>query len=228
MIVCPACRAVNDEEREACSACGGTLAPGPASLLARRAPRERVEVEVPAPRRPSRARPYVVFGALIALMVTAGALVVLRPDPCADRSFSSEAFGYCLTVPTGWDAAPARFANGATLDGFSDGAGSAAIFIEAVDLASGTALEAWEGKVRKRDREAGLTPGNASDTSVAGVPARRWDVTSTSEDGTQYRTREIVLVKDDVGWRVTLNESEAGFEIALDALDSMLGTWAFR
>lgn len=168
-----------------------------------------------------------MFGAFLALIVAAAVIVIARPDPCADRSFSSEAFGYCLTVPQGWNTSPARFANGATLDGFSDD-GSAAVFIEAVDLPTGTGLEAWAKLVRARDTDAGLTPGASTDTVVGGTPALRWDLTSTSEDGTEYRTREIVLVRGEVGWRVTLNESEAGFADALDALEAMLGTWAFR
>lgn len=228
MIVCPACRAANGEERETCDACGGSLAPGPSQLLARRDPRERPTIEVPTRRPPSRWRPYIVVAGFLLLVGAGVAFAVLRPDPCRGRSFTSEAFGYCLDVPVGWSSAPARFGNGTTLDGFSDDAGSASIVVEAVDLSDGADLDTWARMVRSRDMTEGIDPGPATDRTVGGVTARTWDFTSETSDGVRYRTREVVLVRDAVGWRLTLNETDAGFEAAAAALDAMLGTWGFR
>lgn len=228
MIVCPACRASNAEDRATCEACGGSLAAGPAALLARRAPSERPAIELPTPKPPSRFRPYVVLGAFVLLVVGGIAVAVVRPDACRGRSYTSDAFGYCVDVPDGWAQAPARFGNGATLDGFSDVDGTASILVEAVDLADSIDLAMWERMVRARDESVGLTPGVATDVVVAGVPARAWELTAESRDGTEYRTREVVLVRGAVGWRLTLNETEAGFADAADALDALLATWGFR
>jgi hypothetical protein len=68
----------------------------------------------------------------------------------------------------------------------------------------------------------------ATDAVVAGVPAKVWDLTAESEDGTAYRTREVVLIRGAIGWRLTLNETEAGFDDAAAALDDLLATWGFR
>lgn len=228
MIVCPACRNANDEDRETCATCGGSLAPGPAALIARRAPSERPPIEVATRKPPSRWRPYIVVGLFVATVAAGISYATLRPNPCEGRSFESGAFGYCLSVPAGWTSAPARFGDGATLDGFSAEGGTASVMVEAVDLPDATDLDGWAAIVRARDTEAGLRPRDEVRITVAGIPARRWDLVSTSEDGTEYRTREIVLVRGAIGWRVTLNETEAGFPEALDALEAMLGTWAFR
>lgn len=228
MIVCPACRAGNAEDRATCEACGGSLVPGPTALQARRAPSERPAIEVPTRRPPSRFRPYIVLGAFVLLVASGIAFAALRPDPCRGRSFTSDAFGYCVDVPEGWAQAPARFGNGATLDGFSDVDGTASILVEAVDLTDTSDLDTWTRMVRARDESVGLTPGEASEVMVGGVPARAWDVSAESEDGTAYRTREVVLVRDAVGWRLTLNETEAGFDAAAAALDDLLATWGFR
>lgn len=228
MIVCPACRTSNGEERDTCEACGGSLAPGPAQLLARRDRQERPAIEIPTRKPPSRWRPYVVVAGFLLLVGAGVAFAMLRPDPCRDRSFSSESFGYCLDVPGGWSSAPARFGNGTTLDGFADDAGSASIVVEAVDLSDDADLDTWTRMVRSRDEAEGLSPGPTSDRIVAGVPARTWDLTSETSDGVVYRTREVVLVRDAVGWRLTLNETDADFDAAAAALDAMLGTWGFR
>ena len=228
MIVCPACRTGNAEDRATCESCGGSLVPGPTTLQARRAPTERPAVEMPTRTPPSRFRPYIVLGAFVLLVGGGIAFATLGPDACRDRSFTSEAFGYCVDVPAGWAQAPARFGNGATLDGFSDVDGTASILVEAVDLSDTTDLDTWARMVRARDESVGLTPGVATDVVVAGVPAKVWDLTAESEDGTGYRTREVVLVRDAIGWRLTLNETEAGFDGAAAALDELLATWGFR
>ena len=228
MIVCPDCRTANDEASATCSSCGGSLAPGPAALRARRAPAERPQVDVRPPAPPSRARPFVVLGGLALAAVAGIAWLVAGPNPCRGATFTSDAFGYCVDVPSGWAQSPARFGNGATLDGFSPTDGSASILVEAVDLADATDVDAWATRVRGRDYEAGLSPGDVADTTVAGLPARTWDVTSVSGDGTQYRTREIVVVRDGIGWRIVLNETQAGFDAAAASLDDLLASWRFR
>lgn len=228
MIVCPACRTSNDEDVATCASCGGSLVPGPAALRARRAPAERPVIEVPVRPAPSRARPFVVIGALVVAAIAGVGWLVARPDPCRGTTFTSTLFGYCVVVPDGWTMTPARFGNGAVLDGFSRTGGSASILVEAVDLTDGTGLAEWATTVRGRDGEAGLTPGLERDATVAGLPATAWELTSESEDGTRYRTREVVVVRDGIGWRIVLNETQAGFAAAATSLETLLDSWRFR
>ena len=179
----------------------------------------------PAP--PSRLRPFLVLGGLAVAAAAAVVWFVAGPNPCRDATFRSDAFGYCVVVPDGWVESPSRFGNGAVLDGFSPSDGSASILVEAVDLADGTDVEAWATRVRGRDGEAGLSPGEVFPTTLAGLPARTWDITSESADGTRFRTREIVVVRDGIGWRIVLNETQAGFETAAASLDDLLASWRF-
>ena len=117
-----------------------------------------------------------------------------------------------MLVPDGWEAGPAQFGADVTLDQFAPPTESATVVVEAVDLETGgTALEEWSEFVRQRDEEAGLTPGAASETSLDGVGALQWDVTVTPEDGELFQMREVVTVRDDIGWRITLNDVSDGF-----------------
>jgi hypothetical protein len=79
-----------------------------------------------------------------------------------------------------------------------------------------------------RDEEVGLTPGAASETSLDGVGALQWDVTVTPEDGESFQMREVVTVRDDIGWRITLNDVSDGFGTSAVAFSDMLDSWQFR
>jgi len=229
MIVCPHCRAVNEEDRETCLTCGRSLEPGPVALPPQRRPESVAAVpELAHPKQPSRWRPYVIVGGLVVAVAAAGAFLLLRPDPCEDTNFTSEAFGYCLTVPDGWTAEPALFGADVTLDQFAPPTASTTVIVEAVDLEQGVGLDEWSGFVRQQDADAGLVPGPASEVIVDGVTARQWDVTATSDAGTDYRMREVVLVRDEIGWRITLNDTEDRFELSAASLERMLDSWRFR
>jgi hypothetical protein len=170
----------------------------------------------------------VIVGGLVVAVAAAGAFLLLRPDPCEDTNFTSEAFGYCLTVPDGWTAEPALFGADVTLDQFAPPTVSTTVIVEAVDLEQGVGLEEWSGFVRQQDADAGLVPGPASEIVVDGVTAHQWDVTATSDTGTDYRMREVVLVRDEIGWRITLNDTEERFERSAASLERMLDSWRFR
>lgn len=229
MIVCPACRNVNPEDTEHCTRCGASLAPGYAALTpVRRAEGERPTVEIRQPKQPSRWRSVVVLGVLAVIVGGAGVVWLLRPDPCEGTNFESQNFGYCILVPEGWEAGPARFGAEVTLDQFAPPTESATVVVEAVDLESGTALEEWSDFVRQRDEEAGLTPGAPSETTLDGIGALQWDVTVAPEGGEAFRMREVVAVRDDVGWRITLNDVSDGFGTTAVVFRGMLESWQFR
>lgn len=229
MVVCPSCRNLNTEEATVCARCGSSLEPGFAALTpVRRTEAERPELEIKAPKPPSRWRPVIVIGVVVLAALGAGAVYLLRPDPCEGTNFESENFGYCIQVPDGWKAGPARFGNSVTLDQFAPPTESATVVVEAVDLERGAALEDWSAFVRTRDEEAGLTPGAASETDLGGVGALQWDVTVATDDGQAFRMREVVAVRDDVGWRITLNDLSEGFSTSAAVLEQMLESWKFQ
>jgi hypothetical protein len=228
VVVCPSCRNLNEEEAQVCARCGTSLEPGYAALLpVRKDQAERPPLELRQPKLPSKWRPFIILGVLAAVAVGGALVLLFRPDPCAGTNFESENFGYCILVPEGWEAGPARFGDQVTLDQFAPPTESATVVVEAVDLETGTALEEWSDFVRTRNEDAGLVPGAASETTLDGVGAMQWDVTVAPEDGESFRMREVVAVRDDVGWRITLNDVADGFGTTAVVFQDMLESWQF-
>jgi hypothetical protein len=228
VVICPNCREVNEEDRGICQKCGSSLEPTMTALMPRTESGPRAPIEIQPPPQPSKWRPLIVLGILVGAALGVGAFILLRPDPCSAANFESENFGYCLTVPDGWEAGPARFGADVTLDQFAPPTGSATVVVEAVDLESGTALNSWSAFVRQRDEDAGLTPGPPSESRLDGADALQWDVSVSAEGGDRFLMREVVVVKGDVGWRVTLNDLQSGFDTSAVAFRDMLDSWAFR
>jgi len=227
VVVCPTCREINEEGRAICQKCGSSLAPDAVALLPRREAGERPPIEMRKPPQPSKWRPLILLGVFLVGLTAVAAFFALRPDPCGDTNFESENFGYCLMVPDGWEAGPAQFGADVTLDQFAPPTGSATVVVEAVDLETGVALDQWSEFVRKRDEDAGLTPGPASDAKLGGADALQWDVSVASEGGNSFLMREVVVVSNDVGWRVTLNDLQEGFDTSAVAFRDMLDSWQF-
>ena len=227
MVVCPTCREVNEEGRAICQKCGSSLTPDAVALLPRREPGERPPIEMRKPPQPSKWRPLILLGVFLVGLTAVAAFFALRPDPCGDTNFESENFGYCLMVPEGWEAGPAQFGADVTLDQFAPPTGSATVVVEAVDLETGVALDQWSEFVRKRDEDAGLTPGPASDAKLGGADALQWDVSVASEGGNSFLMREVVVVSDNIGWRVTLNDLQDGFDTSAVVFRDMLDSWQF-
>jgi hypothetical protein len=229
VVVCPNCRNVNEEGATNCAKCGNSLEPGYMALVSvRRTEEERPPIEVRQPTPPSKWRPFVVLGVFLLAAAAAGTAWLLRPDPCEGTNFQSENFGYCILVPEGWEAGPAQFGSTVTLDQFAPPTEAATVVVEAVDLESGTDLADWSQFVRQRDEDAGLTPGAPSEATLDGVDALQWDVSVTAEGGESFHMREVVAVRDDVGWRITLNDIADGFATSAFVFDSMLDSWQFR
>ncbi|HYF12162.1 MAG TPA: hypothetical protein VEC09_07665 [Actinomycetota bacterium] len=228
MVICPSCRNENEEDSGVCSRCGTSLEPGVARLLpVRRDPSERPPVEFQQPKQTSKYRPVFILGTLALVLIGAGMFYLLRPNPCEGTNFESPNFGYCVLVPEGWEAGPAQFGDQVVLDQFAPPTSAATVVVASVDLEAGTGLEEFSAFVRQRDEEAGLTPGPTSETSLGGASALQWDMT-VEEAGESYRLREIVTVRDEIGYRITLNDVEDGFSSSASALREMLDTWQFR
>ena len=228
MVICPNCRSVNEEDRGHCASCGASLDPAIASFGAiRHSPSDRPQIELRVPKQPSRWRPIVFLGFIAVVLVGSGAYAFFRPDPCDGTNFASQNFGYCLLVPLGWEAGPARFGADVTLDQFAPPTESATVVVQAVDLESGTGLDQWSEFVRSQDEDAGLTPGPASDAALDGADALQWDVTVEADGGETFQMREVVTVRDDVGWRVTLNDVQDGFDTSAVVFQDMLESWQF-
>jgi len=229
MVVCPTCRNANTEEAVVCVRCGASLEPGLAArTAARRSPSDRPALEIATPTPPSKWRPYVVLGVLVTALVGGAAVYLFRPDPCGGTNFESPNFGYCLLVPDGWEAGPARFGANVTLDQFAPPTDSATVVVEAVDLAATDTLGDWSTFVRQKDESAGLAPGATSETVLDGVGAFQWDIMVTSEDGRSFRMREVVAVRDGFGWRIALNDEATDFGTSAVAFQDMIESWQFR
>jgi zinc-ribbon domain len=228
VIVCPNCRNANVENAETCSRCGASLAPGPTHLLSRRAPSERPALDIPRPKAPSPWRAVFALSVLLGVAIGVGAWYLLRPNPCAGTNFTSEQFGYCLTVPQDWQWHPAKFGDALTVDQFSPPSQSATVLVEAADLPDNASLSAFADAVRQKDTASNLDPGPISKTSVDGADALQWNIHYTSDAGTDYSVQEIVVVNDHFGWRMMLNDTASGFSKDVSTFDGMVRSFRFR
>jgi hypothetical protein len=228
MIVCPGCRHANDEEAVACERCGASLEPGPAQLLSRRAPTERPPVEIAEPKPPSPWRAIAAIGVLIGAGMGVGVWFLFRPNPCEGTNFTSDQFGYCLTVPANWEWRPAKFGDAVTVDQFAPPSQSATVLVEAADLPDDASLDAFATAVRQKDEEAGMTPGPIERATVDGADALAWDIDYTSDSGQSYGVREVVVVRDHFGWRLMLNDTSSEFDGHVSQFNQMVQSFRFR
>jgi hypothetical protein len=228
VLVCPECRHSNPEDSEVCANCGRSLEPGQIFLGAQRQPGGGGQLEIEPPRPPPRWIPWAILGALAAAGATFF-LVRQALNPCREATFTSERFGYCLQPPEGWLAGAARIGS-AQIDQFQPPTETATIFVEAIDLAEGTDLNAFSEIVRQRDEDAGLAPGPViqREQPLDGQAALQWDVVVNPEDGATYQMREVVTVLGEIGWRITLSGSEDDFDQYVTSFDLMLDSWRYR
>lgn len=228
MIVCPGCRNANPEDAAACERCGASLEPGPTLLKARRDPSQRPPLEIAAPKPPSPWRAIVVLGVLLGVGIGAGAWSLLRPDPCEGTNFTSRQFGYCLTLPEGWEWRPAKFGDAVTVDQFSPPSEATTVLVEAADLPDDADLETFADTVRQKDQQADLTPGPIEPTTIDGADALAWQIDYTSASGRDYTVREVVVVRDHFGWRLMLNDTASEFDRHVPQFHGMVDSFRFR
>ena len=227
MLVCPACRSVNEEGIDNCEQCGQSLAPGLHPMTGVRRPEAGgADIETPPPPQP---KMWPRVAGAVAVLVAGSALAIwlmVRPEVC-DGKFSSDRFAYCVTVPEGWSSQPATIGS-VPVDQFVKSGEEATVVVVAFNLRPGTGLTAYATAARDRDRQAGLVPGPITQTRLGNERALQWDLLASGEDTTSFRALEVVSVHDSIGWTLQLDGTVPSFTRHLDALDSMLGSWTFR
>lgn len=139
-------------------------------------------VPIPAPPDPpsngeptqSRAPLVIGIGLILALFL-GGALVwrwAARPEPSSDATVSSERFGYCISLPSGWWVAESS-GEELSADQFLRPDGDTTLTVQAVETSRD--LDAFAEDVRQLQGNASLVPGEVITTRVAGIAALRWD-----------------------------------------------------
>jgi hypothetical protein len=177
-----------------------------------------------------RSRTPLVVGLLV-LLVLAGVVAgvaawLAAPGRCDEATFTSDRFGYCVAAPPGWSAEPARVGQ-ASVDSFLIPDGSAAVFVQAVDLQDGQTLDRFAEYVRGLGEQGGYSMGGITQTEVGGVPAMTWEVFVSSTTGAT-RMREVVFVRGATAWRVQFADTSGGYDAHSPAFQQMLSSWHFN
>lgn len=234
MIKCPVCGRESPEGSKFCNICGQSLAglqpSEPAQVATDEAvseEQEDVEAAAATPAKMSSAIPALLTLGLIAL-VTTGVVVYaqLQPTTCADQ-FESDRFGYCVTVPEGWDAGEASVGQ-TPVDSFAVKEGAATVVVIAIDLAERTSLTQFADDARQNDEAQGLQPSGMKPLQLDGEPAQAWGITTTSPNGQEYKLVQVVTVRNDVGWTISLSDSAEGFDSHERSFREMLASWQFQ
>jgi hypothetical protein len=226
VLVCPVCRVENLEEARFCTSCGRTLEPQEISLRGiTRREGESALIDFPPPKHPSPV-PGIVGLVLIGLVVVgAGALFLLRPDPCAGK-FASTQFPYCMAVPRGWEGTQQTIQD-TPADAFAPRAELPVVVVTAGNTQPGMDSQAYADAQRQALEADGLFPSPIEQDEVAGSEALAWETTTTDTDGTVLRERRITLVRDGQGWIILLVSSQQDYRQALSQFHNMLETWSW-
>ena len=232
MLVCPGCRNENLEEAGFCRACGRSLEP--VASFARRVEREEAEesdLELPAPRRGGR---WAALALLVVGMLAVSGWAIFataQPNPCRGR-FSSSLYPYCAQIPQGWGG-------GAALDGTEtiDRFVRDSQEVEAVanvrveEIVDPTVQTQQYAQQFRTSQEAdGLDPSSAEVVELDGEQALAWNYTvaGTTEAEPPLLIREVVMVRSEGAWRVTLIATEEVYQEARIAFERMLDSWRWK
>lgn len=181
--------------------------------------------EAGARSRPSRRR-WIAAGIVLAVMLVGSAGVVwsvARSDRCAGVPFRSARFGYCVRPPEGWRAEPA---DGGTVDRFWLPDAAAVIHVQAVETV-GRSLDDVAAEVRSLEEGTGYEVGDPASIRVGGELALWWEARATSPLGDAIRVRDVVVVVDELAWRVRFADDEAAFDEHIGAFETFLRSWRF-
>jgi hypothetical protein len=228
MLVCPNCRNENSEEARFCQVCGRGLDPSAAPMRGQRErAEETAELDVPAPKSAN------VLPLVLALMVIVAGVVVFsvwygsRPNPCEGK-FSSALFGYCAEIPEGWRGG-SQVAVPENIDEFSPNQDDAVTWVrvrEIVDPATQT--QQYAQQFRTSQESDGLDPSRVEVVPLDGEQALAWEVSVPNEDGDPLRIREVVIVREDGAWRITLAATETSYPDARVGFEELLSTWTWK
>jgi zinc-ribbon domain len=228
MLVCPNCRNENSEDARFCQVCGRGLDPAAAPM---RRQRERAEgtadLDVPPPRSAS-------ILPLILTLATIGVAVVVfsvwfgsRPNQCEGK-FSSALFGYCAEIPEGWRGG-SQVEVAENIDQFSPNMDEAVTWVrvrEIVDPATQTQQYAQQFRTGQEAR--GLDPSRVEVVPLDGEQALAWEVTVPTEGDDPLRIREVVIVREDGAWRITLAATVTSYPDARQGFEELLSTWTWK
>ena len=226
MLVCPNCRSENVEGALVCQVCGRSMAPTEAPLrrIEREEERADDDLDLPAPKPPSRWPIVAVLAVIVLGAVAAGIWFSARSEPC-DGKFISRLYPYCVTVPPGWTAATTRTPTGA-LDRFEPRTDDAAIVVRAGEAVPGTTTIQYAQGIRQTQEAFGVTLGPVQTIEVGeDAQAFAWQAAVELDDGSIVQQRMVALVRNGVGWRITLGGNGESFDEARFALEELLSTW---
>ncbi|HET9672070.1 MAG TPA: hypothetical protein VFQ40_04400 [Actinomycetota bacterium] len=170
----------------------------------------------------------VAAGLLVVLLgIGVGTLLWLRaPGLCDGSTVESTRFGYCLAAP-GWEFTNERSSSELPYDELVHPADASSVRILAVEVGAEANLGDVVSNVRESEAEQGITPGDISDTSVAGVPAAQWDLL-LQEGDVEVQVREVIFLREGTAWRVHLIADPEGFDARVPEFERILNSWTFR
>jgi hypothetical protein len=228
VLVCPSCRNENAEDAAFCKVCGRALDPIHQPMRSQQRDQAADDMDMPPPR--SRSAVPVV----IALVVAGAAILVsgiwfsARPNPCAGK-FSSVLFGYCAEIPEGWRGG-SQVTGQENLDQFVPRQDDAITWVrvrEIVDPAAQT--QQYAQQFRTSQETQGLDPSRVEAVPLGGEQALAWEVSLPAESGEEdLRIREVVIVREDGAWRITLAATETAYPEARAGFEELLSTWTWK
>jgi hypothetical protein len=227
MLVCPNCRRDNPEEAQACTFCGRSLAPEAAGLgrLVRREPSTDA-FDIPVPKPPSPLPGIITLAAVAVGLAVLGTWLLLRPNPCEGK-FSSDRYPYCVAIPEGW-AEGAQEIGGTTADAYRPRTEGAVVLVVAEEVDPATNTEAYAEVYRDNQEQGGLFPGPARRIEIGGSEAVVWEITGTTDEGTEVRQRQLTVVRDGMGWVITFAGATDGYREHRQLFESMIQSWAWK
>jgi hypothetical protein len=181
----------------------------------------------PPPAERSTRRVAVVLAALFAVgaLVGFGVAVLLQRGPCEGASFVSEAYGYCVDTPAGWEASAAAD-EPSGVDAFRDTDAATIVYVEAVRLAEGDDLESFATTMRVKDSLNGYAVTDPVTGSLGEAPSLEWDAVTSTGD-VQIVVRVIVAIRHGVAWRLQIADADAPPEPDLSEARELLDSWRF-
>jgi hypothetical protein len=235
VLVCPQCRGENPEEARFCSRCGRALEPLHTAVVSRPRPEEgATELDVPPPKRPS-PLPGVLALVVLGLALVGGtAWWLLRSeptstaaDPCQGK-FRSPLNPYCVEVPPGWTGRTIRTTTGA-LDTFrpSEESPDVGVVVQAGSVVPGVTTGIYAQDIRSTQEAVGLSLTPVRATRLDGEIAVVWDFTARGQTGELIQQRHVVVVRGDLGWRITLTGEPEKVDEATVPFSELLSTWRF-
>jgi hypothetical protein len=228
VLVCANCRSENLEDARFCKTCGRALDAVFSPMRAQREPDQEVQdMEMPAPKSRSLLPVILILGIVAAAAVLGAVWFSARPNPCEGK-FSSVLFGYCAEIPEGWRGGSQVTAQ-EDIDEFVPRDDDAVTWVrvrEIIDPATQT--QQYAQQFRTSQEADGLEPTQVEVVPLDGEEALAWEVTVNTEDGDPLQVREVVIVRDDGLWRITLAATADAYPSARASFEELLSTWTWK